>query len=195
MRYRASEWPWRSSAWSSSPTWASGRTLDKLVHSEDHLLSLVRSLSGLWRRQVLRIATAAQAGCGTGSRMMSGGRSSIVAPGGDATVAAGNVRPLRFTDTSGLSLSREASVYRLLKAHDLITSRQAFVRHQGSSMSSATRPRRRTSSWQMVTVTYSQGHRQGLVLPDRPSWTTSSRYIIAWKLCTNMTADDVIVQH
>ena len=70
---------------------------------------------------VLRIATAAQAGCGTGSRMMSGGRSSIL------PWRRRNCRPgaVRFTDTRGYFVS-EASVYRLLKAHDLITS-PAFV--------------------------------------------------------------------
>ena len=40
----------RSSAWSSSPNLGVGSTLDEAGHSEDHLLSLVRSFSGLWRR-------------------------------------------------------------------------------------------------------------------------------------------------
>ena len=56
-------------------------------------------------------------------------------------------------------------------------------------MSSATRPRRRTSCG----IHLSQGHRLGLVLPvDHAGRLFPLHHcIIAWKLCTNMTADDV----
>ena len=47
---------------------------------------------------------SSRAGCGTGSRMMSGGRSSILPGGGDATVARNWLSGLR---TPGATLSRK----------------------------------------------------------------------------------------
>ena len=93
---------------------------------------------------------------------------------------------VRFTDTRGYFVS-EASVYRLLKAHDLITS-PAFV-----VIKAADEFRDKTTApnqlWQ-TDFTYLKVIGWGwfylsTVLDDY------SRYIIAWKLCTNMTADDV----
>ena len=90
-----------------------------------------------------------------------------------------------FTDTRGYFVS-EASVYRLLKAHDLITS-PAFV-----VIKAADEFRDKTTVpnqlWQ-TDFTYLKvigwGFYLSTILDD------FSRYIIAWKLCTTMRADDV----
>ena len=93
---------------------------------------------------------------------------------------------VRFTDTRDYFVS-EASVYRLLKAHGLITS-PAFV-----VIKAADEFRDKTTApnqlWQ-TDFTYLKVIGWGwfylsTILDDY------SRYIIAWKLCTNMTADDV----
>ena len=91
-----------------------------------------------------------------------------------------------FTDEKRYFVS-EASVYRLLKAHDLITS-QAFI-----VMKAASEFRDKTTApnqlWQ-TDFTYLKVIGWGwfylsTVLDD------FSRYIIAWKLCTGMAASDV----
>ncbi len=93
---------------------------------------------------------------------------------------------VRFTDTESYFVS-EASVYRLLKAHDLITS-LAFV-----VMKAADEFRDKTTApnqlWQ-TDFTYLKVIGWGwfylsTILDD------FSRYIIAWKLCTTMKATDV----
>jgi len=93
---------------------------------------------------------------------------------------------VRFTDTKGCFVS-EASVYRLLKAHDLITS-PAFV-----VVKAAAEFRDKTTApnqlWQ-TDFTYLKVIGWGwfylsTILDDY------SRYIIAWKLCTTMKAEDV----
>ena len=93
---------------------------------------------------------------------------------------------VRFTDTTRYFVS-EASVYRLLKAHDLITS-PAFV-----VLKAADEFRDKTSApnqlWQ-TDFTYLKVIGWGwfylsTILDD------FSRYIIAWKLCTTMKAKDV----
>ncbi len=93
---------------------------------------------------------------------------------------------VRFIDTQGYFVS-EASVYRLLKAHDLITS-PAFV-----VMKAADEFKDKTSApnqlWQ-TDFTYLKVIGWGwfylsTVLDD------FSRYIIAWKLCMTMKAEDV----
>jgi transposase InsO family protein len=93
---------------------------------------------------------------------------------------------VRFTDTQGYFVS-EASVYRLLKAHDLITS-PAFivVKAADEFHSKTTAP---NQLWQ-TDFTYLKVTGWGwfylsTVLDD------FSRYIIAWKLCTSMAAADV----
>ena len=92
-----------------------------------------------------------------------------------------------FTDTKGYFVS-EASVYRLLKAHDLITS-PAFI-----VIKAADEFRDKTTApnqmWQ-TDFTYLKVIGWGwfylsTILDDY------SRYIIAWKLCTTMKADDVM---
>ena len=93
---------------------------------------------------------------------------------------------VRFTDEKRYFVS-EATVYRLLKAHDLITS-PAFVviRAADAFHTKTTRP---NEMWQ-TDFTYFKIIGWGwvylsTVLDD------FSRYIIAWKLCTNMRAEDV----
>jgi transposase InsO family protein len=91
-----------------------------------------------------------------------------------------------FTDTKGYFVS-EASVYRLLKAHDLITS-PAFIVVKAADQfkDKTTAP---NQLWQ-TDFTYLKVIGWGwfylsTILDDY------SRYIIAWKLCTTMRADDV----
>ena len=90
---------------------------------------------------------------------------------------------MRFTDTEGYFVS-EASVYRLLKAHDLIAS-PAFI-----MMKAADEFKDKTTApnqlWQ-TDFTYLKVIGWGwfylsTVLDD------FSRYVIAWKLCTAMKA-------
>ena len=93
---------------------------------------------------------------------------------------------VRFTDTKGYSVS-EASVYRLLKSQDLITS-PAFivVKADDEFRDKTTAP---NQLWQ-TDFTYLKVIGWGwfylsTILDDY------SRYTIAWKLCTNMKAEDV----
>jgi transposase InsO family protein len=93
---------------------------------------------------------------------------------------------VRFTDTKKYFVS-EASVYRTLKAHDLITS-PAFVVIKAADefTDKTTAP---NQLWQ-TDFTYLKVIGWGYfylstILDDY------SRYIVAWKLCTNMKAGDV----
>jgi len=93
---------------------------------------------------------------------------------------------ISFTDSRGYFVS-EASVYRLLKAHDLITS-PAFVVIKAADAfhDQTTAP---NQLWQ-TDFTYLKVIGWGwfylsTILDD------FSRYIVAWKLCTSMRADDV----
>ncbi len=93
---------------------------------------------------------------------------------------------VRFTDREKHFVS-EASVYRLLKAHDLITS-PAFivVKAADEFTDKTTRP---NQLWQ-TDFTYLKVIGWGwfylsTILGDY------SRYIVAWKLCSNMKAGDV----
>jgi len=93
---------------------------------------------------------------------------------------------VRFTDTEKYFVS-EASVYRLLKAHDLITSPAFIVIKAGDEFKDkTTRP---NQLWQ-TDFTYLKVIGWGwfylsTILDD------FSRYIVAWKLCTTMKVDDV----
>jgi transposase InsO family protein len=93
---------------------------------------------------------------------------------------------VRFTDKERYFVS-EASVYRLLKAHDLITS-PAFivVKAADEFHNKTTAP---NQLWQtdftLLKVTGWGWFYLSTVLDD------FSRYIIAWKLCTTMAASDV----
>jgi transposase InsO family protein len=91
-----------------------------------------------------------------------------------------------FTDERAYFVS-EASVYRLLKAHDLITSPAFTVVKAGDAFTDQTTAPNQL--WQ-TDFTYLKVIGWGwfylsTVLDD------FSRYIIAWKLCTTMRADDV----
>src|SRR6201991_5134470 len=91
-----------------------------------------------------------------------------------------------FTDTQSYFVS-EASVYRLLKAHDLITSPAFIVTKAADEFRDKTTAPNQL--WQ-TDFTYLKVIGWGwyylsTVLDD------FSRYIIAWKLCTTMKAEDV----
>jgi transposase InsO family protein len=92
-----------------------------------------------------------------------------------------------FTDTKAYFVS-EASVYRLLKAHDLITSPAFIVMKAANEFKDkTTRP---NEMWQ-TDFTYLKiigwgWYYLSTILDDY------SRYIISWKLCTSMKASDVI---
>jgi putative transposase len=93
---------------------------------------------------------------------------------------------VRFTDTEGYFVS-EASVYRLLKARDLIASPAFIVMKAADELKDKTTAPNQL--WQ-TDFTYLKVIGWGwlylsTVLDD------FSRYIIAWKLCTTMKADDV----
>jgi len=91
-----------------------------------------------------------------------------------------------FTDRQGYFVS-EASVYRLLKAHDLITSPAFIVMKAASEFKDKTTAPNQL--WQ-TDFTYLKiigwgWYYLSTVLDD------FSRYIISWKLCTTMRAEDV----
>ncbi|MEZ5783957.1 MAG: IS3 family transposase [Rhizobiaceae bacterium] len=93
---------------------------------------------------------------------------------------------VRFTDEKGYFIS-EASVYRLLKAHDLILSPAYVVIKAANEFH--TKTSRPNQMWQ-TDFTYFKIIGWGwmylsTVLDDY------SRYIIAWKLCSTMRAQDV----
>jgi len=93
---------------------------------------------------------------------------------------------VRFTDTKQYFVS-EASVYRLLKAHDLITSPSFVVIKAANEFKDKTTAP--NEMWQ-TDFTYLKVIGWGwfylsTILDDY------SRYIIAWKLCTTMKASDV----
>ena len=92
----------------------------------------------------------------------------------------------RFTDTEGYFVS-ESSVYRLLKAHDLITSPAFVVIKAADAFKDKTTAINQL--WQ-TDFTYLKVIGWGwfylsTILDD------FSRYVIAWKLCTTMKAGDV----
>jgi len=93
---------------------------------------------------------------------------------------------VRFTDTKGYFVS-EASIYRLLKAHDLITSPAFIVIKAADAFKDKTTGPNQL--WQ-TDFTYLKVIGWGwfylsTVLDD------FSRYIVAWKLCATMRAEDV----
>ena len=93
---------------------------------------------------------------------------------------------VRFTDTRDYFVS-EASVYRLLKAHDLITS-PAFVVVKASDefRDKTTAPNQLWQTDFTCLKVIGWGWFYLSTILDE-----YSRYIIAWKLCTNMKAEDV----
>jgi putative transposase len=96
---------------------------------------------------------------------------------------------LRFTDTENYFVS-EASVYRLLKAHDLIAS-PAFIvmkaAEEFKDKTTASNQLWQTDFTYLKVVGWGWGwFYLSTVLDD------FSRYIIAWKLCSTMKVEDVI---
>ena len=93
---------------------------------------------------------------------------------------------MRFTDEKRYFVS-EASVYRLLKAHDLITSPAYIVIKAASEFKDkTTAPNQlwQTDFTYLKVIGWGWFH-LSTVLDD------FSRYVIAWKLCTTMSASDV----
>src|SRR5262249_758147 len=93
---------------------------------------------------------------------------------------------VRFTDAEGYFVS-EASVYRLLKAHDLIASPAFIVMKAADEFSDkTTAPNQLGQTYFAYSKVIGWGwFYLSTVLDD------FSRYIIAWKLCTTMKAKDV----
>ena len=113
-------------------------------------------------------------------------RDQIVALALDQSELSPRELAVRFSDTQGYFVS-EASVYRLLKAHDLITSPAFIVMKAANEFHDKTTAP--NEMWQ-TDFTYLKIIGWGwqylsTILDD------FSRYIIAWKLCTTMKAEDV----
>ena len=113
-------------------------------------------------------------------------RASLVAMALDEPELSPRELAVRFTDTQNYFVS-EASVYRLLKAHDLITSPAFIVIQAADEFKDKTTAINQL--WQ-TDFTYLKVIGWGwfylsTILDD------FSRYIIAWKLCTTMKAEDV----
>jgi len=112
-------------------------------------------------------------------------RENIVQLALDAPALSPRELAVRFTDSQGYFVS-EASVYRLLKARDLIASPAFIVIKAADAFKNKTAP---NQLWQ-TDFTYLKVIGWGwfylsTVLDD------FSRYILAWKLCTTMKAEDV----
>ena len=104
----------------------------------------------------------------------------------DETALSPRELAVRFTDTEKYFVS-ESSVYRLLKSHDLITSPAFIVIKAADEFKDTTTAVNQL--WQ-TDFTYLKVIGWGwmylsTILDDY------SRYIIAWKLCTSMKAEDV----
>lgn len=114
-------------------------------------------------------------------------RTRIVTLALDETELSPRELAVRFTDSERYFVS-EASVYRLLKAHNLITSPAFIVMKAADEFKDKTTAPNQL--WQ-TDFTYLKVIGWGwfylsTVLDD------FSRYIIAWKLCTTMKAEDVV---
>lgn len=94
---------------------------------------------------------------------------------------------VRYTDDQRYFVS-ESTVYRLLKAHDLITSPAYILMQAGDKFQ---HPSQRINELWQTDFTYFKivgwgWYYLSTVLDDY------SRYILAWRLCTTMAADDVM---
>ena len=93
-----------------------------------------------------------------------------------------------FTDTEGYFVS-ENSVYRLLKAHDLITSPAFIVMKAAHAHEFKDKTTTINQLWQTdFTYLKSIGWGWMVLSTIRDDF---SRYVSAWKLCTTMTSRDV----
>jgi putative transposase len=120
------------------------------------------------------------------NRIPDGVRDNIIALALDQPALSPRELAVRFTDTKSYFVS-EASVYRLLKAHNLITSPAFIVIKAADAFKDKTTAPNQL--WQ-TDFTYLKVIGWGwfylsTVLDD------FSRYIVSWKLCTNMRAEDV----
>ena len=120
------------------------------------------------------------------NRIPDGVRDNVIQLALDAPALSPRELAVRFTDTESYFVS-EASVYRLLKARDLIASPAFIVIKAADAFKDKTTAPNQL--WQ-TDFTYLKVIGWGWfylssVLDD------FSRYIVAWKLCTNMRAEDV----
>ncbi len=120
------------------------------------------------------------------NRIPDGVRESLIQLALDEPALSPRELAVRFTDNESYFVS-EASVYRLLKARDLITSPAFIVIKAADAFKDKTAAPNQL--WQ-TDFTYLKVIGWGwfyllTVLDD------FSRYIVAWKLCTNMRAEDV----
>ena len=120
------------------------------------------------------------------NRIPDGVRDNIIELALDEPALSPRELAVRFTDTKSYFVS-EASVYRLLKARDLITSSAYIVIKAADAFKDKTTAPNQL--WQ-TDFTYLKVIGWGwfylsTVLDD------FSRYIVAWKLCTTMKAEDV----
>ena len=119
------------------------------------------------------------------NRIPDGVRDNIIQLALDEPALSPRELAVRFTDTKSYFVS-EASVYRLLKAHDLIASPAFIVIKAADAFKDKTTAPNQL--WQ-TDFTYLKVIGWGwfylsTVLDD------FSRYILAWKLCTNMRAEE-----
>src|ERR1700726_5027075 len=119
------------------------------------------------------------------NRIPDGGRDNVVQMALDEPALSPRELAVRFTDSQSYFVS-EASVYRLLKARDLIASPAFIVIKAADAFKDKTTAPNQL--WQ-TDFTYLKVIGWGwfylsTVLDD------FSRYIVAWKLCTNMRAED-----
>ena len=152
-------------------------------HPALHLLRLVRALSGARRRGPGRWP----AGAAPRLEQAAGhGRGAVVELALKEPELSPRELAVSFIDQQQYFVS-ESSVYRLLKAHDLITS-PAFILMKAAD--SFAHPTTAPNQLWQTDFTYLRVIGWGwfylsTVLDD------FSRYILAWKLCTTMTATDV----
>src|SRR5260221_1112598 len=152
-------------------------------HPALHLLRLVRELSGARRRDL-------KDGKSAPSRVWNKLPDTIAQAVVELALKEPELSPrelaIAFADQQRYFVS-ESSVYRLLKAHDLITSPAFILMKAADRFAQPTTARNQL--WQ-TDFTYLRVIGWGwfylsTVLDD------FSRYILAWKLCTTMTATDV----
>src|SRR6202162_3971676 len=150
-------------------------------HPESHILPLVRSLSHQRPRSPGRSRPDR-----VWNRIPDMVRDQIIKLALDEPTLSPRELAVRFTDTESYFVS-EASVYRLLKAHDLIASPAFLVMKAANEFTDKTTAPNQL--WQ-TDFTYLKVIGWGwfylsTILDD------FSRYIIAWKLCSTMKAEDV----
>jgi putative transposase len=155
----------------------------KARHPARHLLPLVRSVSD---RRTRSPADRRPKPDRVWNRIPDDVRERIITLALDEPALSPRELAVRFTDTEGYFVS-EASVYRLLKARGLIASPAFIVMKAADEFKDKTTAPNQL--WQ-TDFTYLKVIGWGwfylsTVLDD------FSRYIIAWKLCTTIKADDV----